>query len=115
MEREGAQQREESNWCARVEFLNDLISVSAERLIVGIPVSLRDNGNSLLLISPPQAHLSSPPPLFPPTPLAIFYCVPQRASGQPAESPFEYDGRGVFSEEQDHSVSCARHGLVIHL
>lgn len=65
VEREGAQQKEKSNWCARVEFLNDLISVSAERLTVGIPVPLRDNGNSLLLISPPQAHLSHPPPLLP--------------------------------------------------
>lgn len=97
-----------------VGFLNDLIPVSAERLTVGIPVPPGDNGNSLLLISPPQSHLSTPPPP-PPTSLPIFYCVLQQVRGQPEESPFEYDRRGVFSEEQHHSVSCARPGLVIHL
>lgn len=111
----GAEKEEEQLVCKGwVEFLNDLIPVSAERLTVGIPVSPRDNGNSLLLISPPQSHLSTSPTL-PPTSLPVFYCVPRRAKGQPAESPFEYDGRGVFSEEQHHSVSCARPGLVIHL
>lgn len=112
----GAAEGEEQLVCKGwVEFLNDLIPVSAERLTVGIPVSPRDNGNSLLLISPPQSHLSTSPPCFLPHPSPIFYCVPRRVRGQPAESPFEYDGRGVFSEEQHHSVSCARPGLVIHL
>lgn len=114
--REGGRQKEKKQLVCKgwAEFLNDLIPVSAVCLTVGIPVSPRDNGNS----SSHQPTSVSPQHLFsllPLTSLPIFYCVPLWAWGQPAESPFEYDGRGVFSEEQQHSVSCARPGLVIHL
>lgn len=69
----GRQSKEKSNWCAGgwVEFLNDLIPVSAESLTVGIPVSPGDNGNSLRLISPPQSHLSTSPPSVPPPPTSL--------------------------------------------
>lgn len=64
--RRGGQQKRKSNWCARagIGFRNYLIPVPAQRLTVGIPVFPRDNGNSLLLIFPPQPHLSASPPSF---------------------------------------------------
>lgn len=78
----GAAQGEEQLVCRGwAEFLNDLIPVSAARLTVGIPVSPRDNGNSLLLISPPQSHLSTSPSSFLSHLFPIFYCVPLRARG----------------------------------
>lgn len=80
----GAAEGEEQLVCKGwVEFLNDLIPVSAERLTVGIPVPPRDNGNSLLLISPPQSHLSTSPPSFHPhLSLSSIVCRGERGDSQ---------------------------------
>lgn len=99
---EGEGRQEKSNWCARgrPEFLNYLIPVSAQRHKVGVPVFPGDSGSSPLLIrftSEPHTHTHLPP---------IFCCAPRQGKGQPAEIPFEYDGRDVSSEEWRHGCQA---------
>lgn len=82
---EGGRQ-EKSNWCARgrVEFLNYLIPVSAQRHKVGVPVFPGDSGSSPLLIrftSDPHTHTDTHPPH-----LLLWR---RRGKGQPAEISFE--------------------------
>lgn len=65
------------------EFLTDLIPLSADHPTVGIPFSPRDNGNSLLFISPPKSHLSIPPSLYLPH---FSLCLSVACHGQRGDS-----------------------------
>lgn len=114
----GGQQKRKSNWCTKswVGFQNYLIPVSAHRLNCWHSCFPPETVATLSFSSShPGLTFAPPPPSLPPLSLSSIVYHSKRRDSQHTHSPFEYDGRGVFSEEQHHSVSCARPGLVIHL